>query len=155
MDARDRLIVALDILDEKKCLDMIEVLSEQINYFKIGIAPFTGFGETLLSVLAQKRKKVFLDLKFHDIPNTVMNVARVAATKNIHMMNFHCLGGETMLQAAVNGARKAAETEGKDSIRNMAAEIAWDKVFIMTGIKGLKALKLYELIRICDILTSD
>jgi orotidine-5'-phosphate decarboxylase len=105
MNNRDKLIVALDV-EEAKAIALIEELSPVVNVFKIGIAPFTGFGETLLKKLEKKKKKVFLDLKVHDIPNTVKNAAREAAKKNVLMMNFHCIGGKTMMAAAVEGARE-------------------------------------------------
>ncbi|MCK4851874.1 MAG: orotidine 5'-phosphate decarboxylase, partial [Candidatus Omnitrophica bacterium] len=71
MDARGRLIVALDVKGEKKCLELIETLSPVVDIFKVGIAPFTEFGDMVLKKLREAGKKVFLDLKVHDIPNTV------------------------------------------------------------------------------------
>lgn len=109
MDARERLIVALDILDEKKCLEMIDILSPEVEFFKVGMAPFTGFGKSILEKLNKLSKKVFLDLKFHDIPNTVYNVSKIAAGLNVTMMNYHCLGSSPMLKEAVRGAEEGAE----------------------------------------------
>jgi orotidine-5'-phosphate decarboxylase len=88
---------------------MIGLLSPAVGYFKVGIAPFTAFGEDILKAVAASGKKVFLDLKFHDIPNTVKNASYVAAKRNIDMLNFHCSGGEAMLQAARDGALTAAK----------------------------------------------
>lgn len=114
MNAEKKLIVALDILDEKKCLEMIDVLSPSVDIFKIGIAPFTGFGQRVLDKIEAMNKKTFLDLKFHDIPNTVYNAAYIATKKNIFMMNFHCLGSGAMLREAARGARECAEKEQKE-----------------------------------------
>jgi len=108
MFAKDKLIIALDVLDKGRCFELVDELAEDVDIFKIGIAPFTGFGEELLDYLGKIGKKVFLDLKFHDIPNTVKNAACVAAGKNIFMMNFHCSGGFEMLRAAVDGVKSAA-----------------------------------------------
>ena len=115
MKARERLIVALDTQTFEEASKLIDVLSPEVDVFKVGIAPFTGFGEKLLEKLAEENKKVFLDLKVHDIPNTVKNAAKLAAEKNIFMMNFHCVGGEEMLVSAAQGAQDGA-TEGKGPI---------------------------------------
>ena len=103
MEAKDRLIVALDVDTFEEAEGLIEKLSSEVDIFKVGIAPFTAFGEKLLNKLREKKKKCFLDLKVHDIPNTVRNAAKRAAEKNIFMMNFHCIGGGKMLEAAVEG----------------------------------------------------
>ncbi len=103
----DKLIVSLDLENFKQTCELIDLLSPQVNHFKVGIAPFTAFGDALLEKLAIMHKSVFLDLKFHDIPNTVFNAARAAAHKGIYMMNFHCLGGGEMLKAAVAGVDAA------------------------------------------------
>ncbi len=103
----NKIILALDVLDKKKCFDMIDLLSDDIDIFKVGLAPYLSFGEEILDLLEKKNKKVFLDLKFHDIPNTVKNAALVSARKNVFMMNFHCLGGEEMLSYAANAVKEA------------------------------------------------
>ncbi|MCK5451112.1 MAG: orotidine-5'-phosphate decarboxylase [Candidatus Omnitrophica bacterium] len=103
MEAKDRLIVALDVDIFEEAEGLIEKLSSEVDIFKVGIAPFTAFGEKLLNKLREKKKKCFLDLKVHDIPNTVRNAAKRAAEKNIFMINFHCIGGGKMLEAAVEG----------------------------------------------------
>jgi len=113
MDLRDRLIVALDVGDINRALELIDILSPEVDIFKIGIAPFTGFGHALLEEMRSAGKKCFLDLKFHDIPNTVHNAAKAAAEKDVFMINFHCLGGEKMLEAAVKGAREGAASEDR------------------------------------------
>lgn len=100
MKAKERLIVALDVDSFEKAADLVEILDRDIDFFKIGIAPFTDFGQKILDLLNEKKKKVFLDLKFHDIPNTVRNAAKVACKKNVFMMNFHCAGGPAMLESA-------------------------------------------------------
>lgn len=106
MKARERLIVALDVETLEEASQLVEVLSDDVDVFKVGISPFTGFGQPLLDKLEEKGKKVFLDLKVHDIPNTVANAAEQAAKKNVFMMNFHCLGGPRMLEAAARGAKR-------------------------------------------------
>jgi orotidine-5'-phosphate decarboxylase len=108
MNAKEKLIVALDVDTYEEAARLIDILKEDVDIFKVGIAPFTAFGDALLCKLSEENKKVFLDLKFHDIPNTVRNAARAAASRGVFMMNFHCLGGEEMLQAAREGAEQGA-----------------------------------------------
>ncbi len=114
MEARERLIVALDVDSMEQASRIIDLLEDDVDIFKVGIAPFTGYGQELLDKLSSKGKKCFLDLKFHDIPNTVANAAREGAKKGVFMMNFHCLGGAKMLQAAATGAAEGAEQAGKE-----------------------------------------
>ncbi|MEA3489597.1 MAG: orotidine-5'-phosphate decarboxylase [Candidatus Omnitrophota bacterium] len=114
MRAEERLIVALDVDNINRALELIDILAPVVEVFKVGIAPFTGFGHNLLEELRFAGKKCFLDLKFHDIPNTVLNAARAAAARGVFMINFHCLGGRKMLEAAVKGAKEAGgDEEGK------------------------------------------
>ncbi|MBD3426929.1 MAG: orotidine-5'-phosphate decarboxylase [Candidatus Omnitrophica bacterium] len=114
MQARERLIVALDVKSIEEAEGLIGALSPAVDVFKIGIAPFTGYGLPILDKLEEAGKKVFLDLKFHDIPNTVSNAAYVAATKGVFMLNFHCLGGTKMMRRAREGAREGARSSGKE-----------------------------------------
>ncbi|MBD3296231.1 MAG: orotidine-5'-phosphate decarboxylase [Candidatus Omnitrophica bacterium] len=106
MKARDRLIVALDVPGYEEASTLVDKLSPEVDIFKVGIAPFTGYGHKILEKLKLLGKKVFLDLKVHDIPNTVRNAARAAAERGVFMMNFHCLGGATMMESALQGARE-------------------------------------------------
>lgn len=130
MNAKDRLIVALDVDDQKKAENIIDVLSDEVDIFKVGIAPFTDYGQAILDKLSALGKKVFLDLKFHDIPNTVKNAAIASVKKKVFMMNFHCVGGRKMLEAAVSGVQegcvrygnKAPITLGVTVLTSMAEE---------------------------------
>ena len=103
----NKLIVSLDVDNLSQAIELIDILSPKVKIFKVGVAPFTNFGEQLLAKLHSAQKEVFLDLKFHDIPNTVKSAAKICAQKNVFMMNFHCLGGLKMLQAAVAGVKEA------------------------------------------------
>jgi len=107
MQAKDKLIVALDVDTFSRAEELVDVLSPEVEIFKVGIAPFTKFGGEILNKLEKAGKKVFLDLKFYDIPNTVAAAAKAVAQKNVFMMNFHCLGGKRMMEAA-----RAAVMEG-------------------------------------------
>ncbi len=114
MEARERLIVALDVDAQEEAFALVDELSSVVDIFKVGIAPFTGYGSALVEKINKKGKKVFLDLKFHDIPNTVKNAARVSAMQGVFMTNFHCLGGRRMLEAAVEGAKEGSAKAGEN-----------------------------------------
>ncbi len=108
-EAKDKIIVALDVQTFDDAAKMIDLLSPEVEIFKVGMAPFTGFGEKILKKLEDMKKKVFLDLKFHDIPNTVKETVKQAVRKKVFMLNVHCLGGLDMMKAADEGAKEAAQ----------------------------------------------
>ena len=101
---KPQLILALDVdtLDEAK--KIVDSLSEVVQIFKIGSQLFTAAGPQVIQYLNQHKKKVFLDLKFHDIPNTVANAVNAAVELNIFMCTIHTLGGKEMMQQAAEAA---------------------------------------------------
>jgi len=106
MRGKDKLIVALDVDTFSRAEELVDALSPEVEIFKVGIIPFTKFGGEILKKIENIGKKVFLDLKFHDIPNTVAGAAEAGTLKNVFMMNFHCLGGRRMLEAARDAVNK-------------------------------------------------
>jgi orotidine-5'-phosphate decarboxylase len=99
-DPRSRLIVALDVPDRASALEAVERLSGHVGYFKIGLELFTREGPRLVEEIRDHGEKIFLDLKLHDIPNTVKGAVRSACRLGIHMLTLHASGGENMLSAA-------------------------------------------------------
>jgi orotidine-5'-phosphate decarboxylase len=97
----ERLILALDLSDYGEAIDIIERFKEHINVFKVGSELFTSVGPRIIEDIHAKGKKVFLDLKYHDIPNTVSRAAIVAAEFGVFMLNVHTLGGLEMMRRAV------------------------------------------------------
>lgn len=95
-----RVIVALDFADAQTALGLIDRLSPKSCRLKIGKELFTSAGPALVTTLVQRGFDVFLDLKFHDIPNTVAQACRMAAQLGVWMLNVHALGGREMMQAA-------------------------------------------------------
>lgn len=95
-----RIIVALDFPDGKSALQLAHQLDPQLSRLKIGKELFTATGPQLIEQLMARGFDVFLDLKFHDIPNTVAKACQVAADLGVWMVNVHALGGRKMLQAA-------------------------------------------------------
>ncbi|MGH9599163.1 MAG: orotidine-5'-phosphate decarboxylase [Terracidiphilus sp.] len=99
-EARNRLIVALDVPSAAAALDLVNQLERSCRWFKVGMELFTAAGPAVLEPLAARGHSVFLDLKFHDIPNTVAGAVRSAAALGVRMMTVHALGGPAMLAAA-------------------------------------------------------
>ncbi len=98
--ARDRLIVALDVRDAASAIDLVSRLEGCCRWFKVGLELFTTAGPAVLEPILKRGHRVFLDLKFHDIPNTVAGAVRSAAGLGVHMMTVHAAGGPAMLAAA-------------------------------------------------------
>jgi orotidine-5'-phosphate decarboxylase len=108
MTARDRLIVALDLPSAAVATRMAEKLESHVGMFKVGSELFTSEGPVVVRYLVTTGKRVFLDLKFHDIPNTVRAAAREAAQLGVSIFNVHASGGRKMMEAALEGAREGA-----------------------------------------------
>jgi orotidine-5'-phosphate decarboxylase len=106
-----RVIIALDVasLDEAKRL--VEATGERAVVYKIGSELFTSCGPQAVELLTRYQKEVFLDLKFHDIPNTVSRAVTAAATLGVKMLNVHASGGAEMMRAAVEAARGRPDGE--------------------------------------------
>lgn len=104
---KDRIIVALDVASRKEALELVDTLGDA-SFLKVGAQLFSEAGPNLLDELRKKDKRVFLDLKFHDIPNTVAGAVRAATRRGVQMLTVHAAGGEAMLRAA----REAAGPEG-------------------------------------------
>ncbi len=102
-----QLIVALDLPAAGRLPALLRKLPAAVEYFKVGLELFIADGPAALAALRQARKKVFLDLKLHDIPNTVQRAVRAAACHEIAMLTLHAGGGSAMLAAAADAARAA------------------------------------------------
>jgi orotidine-5'-phosphate decarboxylase len=100
--ARDRLIVALDAPNATAALALVDRLEGTCRWFKVGLELFVATGPSILDPLVARGHSVFLDLKFHDIPNTVAGAVRSAAKLGARMINVHAAGGPAMLAAARN-----------------------------------------------------
>ncbi len=95
-----KILVALDYPDEKQALAMVERLRPELCRLKVGKEMFTRFGPAFLEKLHKRDFQVFLDLKYHDIPNTVARACTAAAELGVWMVNVHALGGRRMMEAA-------------------------------------------------------
>lgn len=97
-------IVALDVPTLARALELVRRLGSACDFYKIGSELFTAAGPEALSAVVGAGNRVFLDLKFHDIPNTVRSAARSAAAAGASLITVHAVGGPEMLRAAVEGA---------------------------------------------------
>lgn len=104
--AKERLVLALDVDNFKKAEELVGKLSDYVGVFKIGNQLFSAEGPKIINMINDRGSKVFLDLKFHDIPNTVARAAEVAAKLGVYIFNVHTSGGYEMMRAAAEASEK-------------------------------------------------
>jgi orotidine-5'-phosphate decarboxylase len=109
----DQLLIALDVPTGGEALQLADTLRGAVGGFKIGNRLFTAEGPVIVRTLAAKGDRVFLDLKFHDIPNTVAQAVAAATSLGAWMINVHAGGGLAMMEAAAHSARRTAAAEGR------------------------------------------
>ena len=102
------LIVALDHSSQRAALSLVDRLGDAVDFYKVGAPLFTRSGPVIIRHLRERGKRVFLDLKYHDIPNTVARAVESAAAMEVELLTVHASGGTAMLRAA----REAAGEEG-------------------------------------------
>ena len=123
MDARDRLICALDFptFDEAKAL--VEELGDAVTFYKVGMELFYGAGPDIIRYLKEKDKKVFLDLKLQDIPNTVAHSLAVLTRLGADIMNVHAVGGPKMMAEGMKAVKEAAAELGRPAPKLIAVTV--------------------------------
>jgi len=102
------LIVALDVPNAEAMEAKLQELPDFIEWYKVGLELFCADGPAVLEPLKRRKKKIFLDLKLHDIPRTVGNAVKTAAAHGVNLMTVHAIGGRAMLEEAANAARECA-----------------------------------------------
>jgi orotidine-5'-phosphate decarboxylase len=100
--AADKIIVALDVPTKTEAFDLVEKLRDQISFFKVGLQLYTAEGPEVLRAVSSMGSKVFLDLKLHDIPNTVAKTVESANRLGVQMLTIHLSGGSEMICAATS-----------------------------------------------------
>src|SRR5882672_1563236 len=103
-DSRERLIVALDVASAAAAQKIVAAVGDSAFIYKVGMQLYTAEGPQIVRDLVASGRRVFLDLKYHDIPNTVQAAVREAAQLGVSMLTVHAAGGGKMLRAAVEGA---------------------------------------------------
>lgn len=110
--ADERIIVALDVDSRVKMQNLTERLGSAVNYYKVGMELFYSAGAETVEYLRQQDKHIFLDLKLHDIPNTVAAAVTSLTRLGASILSIHAAGGRSMLQAAAHAADEAAVRYG-------------------------------------------
>lgn len=108
----DKIIVPLDVPTETAAIALIDQLP-QISWWKVGLELFVSCGPNILSILKQRQKRIFLDLKFHDIPNTVAGACRSAASYGVDLLTIHATSGRVALTAAQEAVTEGAKATGQ------------------------------------------
>ncbi len=98
---QDKIIVALDVPTKEKALGLVKQLRDQISFFKIGLQLYTAEGPEIVRTVLATGAKVWLDIKLHDIPNTVARAVESASHFGVHMLTIHLSGGSEMIRAAI------------------------------------------------------
>ncbi|MDH4027935.1 MAG: orotidine-5'-phosphate decarboxylase [Nitrospirota bacterium] len=123
----ERIILAVDVNGYDEAVDMLERFRDHIDIFKVGSELFTSTGPKIVEKIHSMGKKVFLDLKFHDIPNTVSKTAQAVAELGVFMFNVHTLGGLEMM-------KQAAEALSTYALRNNVDRPKLIGVTVLTSI---------------------
>lgn len=132
MDPREKLIIALDVDNKEKALSLIDELKSDVRHFKIGLELFSSCGPSIISDVSRSGCRIFLDLKYHDIPNTVLKAAVSVTLPGVFMLNLHALGGYDMMKKAAEAVREEADR----------ANIARPKVIAVTILTSMDEMAL-------------
>jgi len=120
MPWKDRLIIALDVDTADAALAVVDRLGDDISTYKVGFELFVSAGPDVVKRIHERGKRVFLDLKYHDIPNTVAKAAIAATRLGVFLFNVHASGGLDMMQRTVSAVNELSEKEGLDRPRIIA-----------------------------------
>jgi orotidine-5'-phosphate decarboxylase len=150
MDPRDQLIVALDVSTAAAAGKIVAAVGDAATTYKVGMQLYTAEGPRIVSDLLSSGRKVFLDLKYHDIPNTVASAVRNAAGLGVHMLTVHALGGGEMLRAATTAARAMSP-----DVKVLAVTVLTSMDETDLGKIGVKGRVLDEVMRLAALAVAD
>lgn len=119
--ADDRIIIALDFPGFAEAKACIDALGESVSYYKVGMELYYADGPEVIAYLKKLNKKVFLDLKLYDIPNTVASALKVLAALDIDMINIHASGGSKMMYEAAKAIKDFVKSNGRKSCPKLIA----------------------------------
>jgi len=108
LNAKGRLVIALDVDSDTEALGIVDELKDAVGVFKVGHQLFTAYGPEIVRRIISRGGRVFLDLKYHDIPNTVAKASAEAVKLGVSIFNVHALGGLDMMKAAAGSAQEIA-----------------------------------------------
>jgi orotidine-5'-phosphate decarboxylase len=147
-----KIILALDVADLSSARRFMNIVGGTLKIIKIGPVLFTAYGPKVVEMVRNKGAEVFLDLKFHDIPNTVANAVRQATRLKVKMLTLHTAGGEEMMQRAAQAAKEEAArlkikkpillgitvlTSDKSSANTKAIVVARARLAKKSGLDGI------------------
>ena len=121
--ANDKLILALDVSDYGHALELLDKFKDYINIFKVGLELYTLAGPSIIEEIHKREKKVFLDLKFHDIPNTVSKAGIAAARLGVFMLTLHASGGLEMMRRCRDDLVSTCLKENRNRPRIVAVTV--------------------------------
>jgi orotidine-5'-phosphate decarboxylase len=136
MTARDRLIVALDVPDAAAARAVARRLAGEVGMFKVGSQLFTAGGPDFVRELVAEGHRVFLDLKFHDIPKTVAGAVSSAAGLGVSLVTIHAAGGRAMIEAAAEAARGTTTRVLAITVLTSLDAAALDAIGMTGGVEG-------------------
>lgn len=147
----DQLLVALDLENGPAALTMAEALRGVVGGFKVGSRLFTSEGPDIVRTLARDGGRVFLDLKFHDIPNTVATAVAAATSLGVWMVNVHASGGTRMMHAARDAARETAERERRQVPLVIAVTVLTSMNAGMLAETGVQTPVVEQVLRLAEL----
>jgi orotidine-5'-phosphate decarboxylase len=150
---KDKLIVALDVETSTKALDLVRELRGVAGMFKVGSQLFTAAGPQIVRDIVALDTKVFLDLKFHDIPHQIAGAARSAAELGVSMFTIHASGGAEMMRRAVESVAEVAERKGGVRSRILAITVLTSidaTILSQIGISSTPDEQVIRLVRLAE-----
>lgn len=154
---KEKIIVALDVKTAGAAREIIDELRGEVGAFKIGLQLFTAAGASFVREIVAGGEKVFLDVKFHDIPNTVAKAAVEVARLGVWMFNVHAVGGSEMLARTIETVREACEREALRQPKIIGVTVLTssdEKTLSEVGIEtetGAQVLRLAKLTAKCGL----
>src|ERR1700761_2765696 len=144
--AKDRLIVALDFPDAAASLRCVDQFAASVSWFKVGLELFLASGDSVVRELKQRGHSIFLDLKLHDIPNTVSSAIRSLARLEPDLLTVHAAGGRAMLNAAAEAARSLPHPP-----RLVAVTVLTSMDAVALGETGVAAAPVEQVLRLARL----
>ncbi len=140
-DSRGRLIVALDVSKLAEATDLAQRLAPHLAAVKIGSQLFTAEGPRAVQTMHERGLRVFLDLKFHDIPNTVAGSVAAATSLGVWMLNVHASGGSAMLRAAAQAAARSGTPGARPLVLGVTVLTSLEEADLRTAFGITRTLK--------------
>jgi orotidine 5''-phosphate decarboxylase, subfamily 1 len=158
MTPKERLIVALDVDTKEKALALAETLHSEVKIFKIGSELFTSCGPDIVAAVKKMGSDIFLDLKFHDIPNTVASAAAAATRLGVAILNVHALGGYDMMKKCAESVAAEAKALNISKPKVIAVTILTstdEKTLKMIGINDNMETQVLKLAKLAKDASLD